>query len=187
MLVDKVLKLSQFENRVIELRLTVFDLRDLAAEVIAEMRLPFEKAGAVVQVRGAGVQVRGVRTDDANGVEERFDVRADRSHLSSVISNLLDNALKYSRESPVITVDVGKADGMVVLAVTDNGVGIPAVYLRRVFDKFFRVPSGDHHNIKGHGLGLNYVQHIVQAHRGIVTVDSKEGKGSTFTIKLPAA
>ena len=194
MLVDKVLKLSQFENRVIEFRLTVFDLRDLVAEVIAEMRLPFEKAGAVVQVSGAGVggagagvQVRGARTDDGNGAEERFDVRADRSHLSSVISNLLDNALKYSRESPVITVDVAKADGMVVLAVTDNGIGIPAVYLRRVFDKFFRVPSGDHHNIKGHGLGLNYVQHIVHAHRGFVTVDSKEGKGSTFTIKLPAA
>ena len=180
MLVDKVLKLSQFENRVIEFRLTVFDLRDLAAEVIAEMRLPFEKAGAEAARVGA-------RVGDENGVEERFDVRADRSHLSSVISNLLDNALKYSRESPVITVDVAKADGMVVLAVTDNGIGIPAVYLTRVFDKFFRVPSGDHHNIKGHGLGLNYVQHIVQAHRGIVTVDSKEGKGSTFTIKLPAA
>ena len=178
MLVDKVLKLSQFENRVIEFRLTTFDLRDLAAEVIAEMRLPFEKAGAVVQVTG-------VRAGDADEVEERFDVRADRSHLSSVISNLLDNALKYSRENPVITVEVAREAGMMVLSVTDNGMGIPAVYLGRVFDKFFRVPSGDHHNIKGYGLGLNYVQHIVQAHRGrFVTVESKEGKGQYVHHKI---
>lgn len=180
MLVDKVLKLSQYENRVIEFHLTVFDLRELAAEVIAEMRLPFEKAGAVVQLTAAGAE-------GAGGGEGRYDVRADRSHLSSVISNLLDNALKYSQESPVVTVQVAREDGMVVLSVTDNGIGIPAMYLGRVFDKFFRVPSDDHHNIKGYGLGLNYVQHMVEAHRGIVTVESKEGKGSTFTIKLRGA
>ncbi len=179
MLVDKVLKLSQFENKETELQLTVFDLRELAAEVMAEMRLPFEKAGAVVQLTAG-------QTGDAAG-EGRFDIRGDRAHLSSVISNLLDNALKYSRESPVITVDVAKEDGMVVLSVIDNGIGIPAVYLGRVFDKFFRVPSGDHHNIKGYGLGLNYVHDIVQIHKGSIGVDSREGKGSTFTIKLPAA
>jgi two-component system, OmpR family, phosphate regulon sensor histidine kinase PhoR len=176
MLVDKVLKLSQYENRVIEFHLTIFDLRELAAEVIAEMRLSFEKAGAVVQLTAG-------RAGDAEG-GGCFDVRADRSHLRSVISNLLDNALKYSRETPVVTVQVAREDGMVVLSVTDNGIGIPAVYLGRVFDKFFRVPSGDHHNIKGYGLGLNYVQHMVEVHRGVITVESKEGKGSTFTIKL---
>jgi signal transduction histidine kinase len=183
MLADKVLKLSQYENRVIEFHLTVFDLRELAAEVIAEMRLPFEKVGAVVQLVSA-------RAGDAEGIgdgEGRYQVRADRSHLGSVISNLLDNALKYSRESPVVTVQVAREDGMVVLSVTDNGIGIPAVYLGRVFDKFFRVPSDDHHNIKGYGLGLNYVQQMVEAHRGIIMVESKEGKGSTFTIKLRAA
>ena len=172
MLVDKVLKLSQFENDEIELQLTVFDLRELAAEVIAEMRLPFEKAGAVVQLTVG---------------EGRFDVRGDRAHLSSVISNLLDNALKYSKEAPVITVQVGWEEGMVLLAVTDNGIGIPAAYRDRVFEKFFRVPSGDHHNIKGYGLGLNYVNDIVHFHKGSIGLDSKEGKGSTFTIKLPAA
>ncbi len=179
MLVDKVLKLSQFENKEIELQLTVFDLRELAAEVIAEMRLPFEKAGAVVQLTAGQT--------GATAGEGRFDIRGDRAHLSSVISNLLDNALKYSRERPVITVNIAKEDGMVVLSVTDNGIGIPAVYLGRVFDKFFRVPSGDHHNIKGYGLGLNYVHDIVRIHKGSIGLDSKEGKGSTFTIKLPAA
>jgi len=169
LLVDKVLKLSQFENKQVEFHLTVFDLTELAAEVIAEMRLSFERAGAVVQLTADGA----------------FDVRGDRAHLSSVISNLLDNALKYTKEVPVITVRVWREDGMVLLSVTDNGIGIPAAYQDRIFDKFFRVPSGDHHNIKGYGLGLNYVQDIVHIHKGGIGVESKEGRGSTFTIKLP--
>jgi two-component system, OmpR family, phosphate regulon sensor histidine kinase PhoR len=184
MLVDKVLKLSQFENKEIEFQLTVFDLRELAAEVIAGMRLPFEMAGAVVQLT-AGPIFAGATTGEAG--KEWFDVRGDRAHLGSVISNLLDNALKYSKEAPVITVQVGREEGWVELSVTDNGIGIPTAYQGRIFDKFFRIPSGDHHNIKGYGLGLNYVNEIVHIHRGSIRLDSKEGKGSTFTIKLPAA
>lgn len=172
MLVDKVLKLSQFENKEIELRPTLFDLHELAAEVIAGMKLQFENAGAVVQLSGAG---------------SGFRVKADRAHLSSVLSNLLDNALKYSKENPVINLDVFRQAEAVGLAVSDNGIGIPAAYIDRIFDKFFRAPSGDHHNIKGYGLGLNYVQYIIHWHRGSIEVDSKEGRGSTFTIKLPAA
>jgi two-component system phosphate regulon sensor histidine kinase PhoR len=172
MLVDRVLKLSQFENKEVEFNVTVFDLRELAAEVIAGMRLPFEKTGAVVRLIAE---------------EGRFQVKGDRAHVGSVISNLLDNALKYSKEAPVITVQVGWEERMVVMSVTDNGIGIPAAYRDRIFDKFFRVPSGDHHNIKGYGLGLNYVHDIVHIHKGNIGVESKEGKGSTFTIKLPAA
>jgi two-component system phosphate regulon sensor histidine kinase PhoR len=181
MLVDKVLKLSQFENKEIVFTLTVFDLRELAAEVITGMKLQFEKVGALVQLTQAG----SGETGSWSG--EGFGVKADRAHVSSVLSNLLDNALKYSKEGLVITVHIVREDGMIVLAVTDNGIGIPAVYLGRIFDKFFRVPSGDHHNIKGYGLGLNYVQHIIGWHKGSIGVESKEGKGSTFTIKLPAA
>jgi len=213
MLVDKVLKLSQFENKETEFTLTVFDLRDLTAEVIAGMKLQFEKEGAVVQLTQAGSGGTGDGTGggsrdgsgDGTGGGSRdgsgdgtgggsggrsgegFGVKADRAHVSSVLSNLLDNALKYSKGSPVITVHVVREGGLIVLAVTDNGIGIPAVYLGRVFDKFFRVPSNDHHNIKGYGLGLNYVQHIIGWHKGSIGVESKEGKGSTFTIKLPAA
>ncbi len=169
MLVDKVLKLSLLEKKAAEFHFTVFDLRELAAEVIAEMRLPMEKAGAVVQLTADGA----------------FNIRGDRAHLSSVISNLLDNALKYSKEAPVITVRVWRGDGTVLLSVTDNGIGIPVAYQGRIFDKFFRAPSGDHHNIKGYGLGLNYVREIIQIHKGSIGVESKEGRGSTFTIKLP--
>ncbi|HLX65935.1 MAG TPA: HAMP domain-containing sensor histidine kinase, partial [Puia sp.] len=164
LLVDKVLKLSQFENKELELHVTVFDLREVAAEVMAEMRLTFEKAGAVVQLT-------------ANSGDGVFHVRGDRAHLSSVISNLLDNALKYSKEAPVITVRLWREDGMILLSVTDNGIGIPAAYQDRIFDKFFRVPSDDHHNIKGYGLGLNYVQDIIHIHKGSIGVESKEGRG----------
>ena len=174
MLVDKVLKLSLFENKEIELNTSMVDLVELAAEVIASMRLQMEKAGAFVQLTTSG------------GSQNHFLVKIDRAHMSSVLSNLLDNALKYSKESPVITVHLSFGE-QVGIIVTDNGIGIPAAYIDRVFEKFFRVPSGDRHNIKGYGLGLSYVHHIVTKHKGTITVDSKEGKGTVFTIKLPIA
>ena len=170
MLVDKVLKLSLFENRAIELNRHTIDLHQLAAEVIAGMKLQFEKTGAVVQLTAAG---------------NNFPVSADRMHMASALSNLLDNALKYSPSRPVITVHLSRQEDLITMAVSDNGIGIPAAYIGRVFEKFFRVPSGDHHNIKGYGLGLSYVQHIVTRHNGSISVQSKEGKGSTFTINLP--
>ncbi|HXB07021.1 MAG TPA: HAMP domain-containing sensor histidine kinase [Puia sp.] len=172
LLVDKVLKLSLFENKQIDLKPERIDLPALTAEVMASMKLSFEKAGAVVQLKCEG--------------EAPF-VRADRMHLGSVISNLLDNALKYSRESPVVAIGVSREGDVVRLSVADNGIGIPAAYREKIFEKFFRVPSGDHHNIKGYGLGLSYVHHIVTRHEGKIAVESREGKGSTFTIQLPAA
>jgi two-component system phosphate regulon sensor histidine kinase PhoR len=175
LLVDKVLKLSSFENKEIELNKTEVDLHVLAAETIASMRLQLEKTGAFVQLTTSG---------------ERWIVKADRAHLSSVLSNLLDNALKYCKEIPAITIHLSEnigPTGTVQVVVTDNGIGIPAVYISRIFEKFFRVPSGDHHNIKGYGLGLSYVHHIVTRHNGAIAVESKEGKGTTFTIKLPVA
>lgn len=172
MLVDKVLKLSLFENKEIELNKSSFDLYELAAEVVASMKLQMEKAGAFVQLTSEG--------DD-------FFIKADRTHMSSVLTNLLDNALKYGKEAPAIAVHVSRMGEEIVVTVSDNGIGIPAAYVGRVFEKFFRVPTGDHHNIKGYGLGLSYVHHIVTKHDGTISVESREGKGSTFTIKLPVA
>lgn len=172
LLVDKVLKLSLFENKQIELKPERIDLPVLTAEVMASMRLSMEKVGAVVQLSCTGVGLF---------------VRADRVHLGSVISNLLDNALKYSREHPALTINLSREGEDVLLSVADNGIGIPAAYREKIFEKFFRVPSNDVHNIKGYGLGLSYVHHIVTRHEGRITVESKEGKGSTFIIQLPAA
>ena len=110
--------------------------------------------------------------------------------MGSVFSNLLDNAVKYSKEIPSVTIHLSEnasPSPTVDVVVTDNGIGIPAAYISRIFDKFFRVPSGDHHDIKGYGLGLSYVHHIVTRHNGSVSVESKEGKGTAFTIQLPLA
>ena len=172
LLVDKVLKLSLFESKQIELKPERIDLPALTAEVMASMRLPMEKAGAVVQLSCSG---------------EGLFVRADRMHLGSVISNLLDNALKYSPDHPALTINLSREGEAVVLSVADNGIGIPSAYREKIFEKFFRVPSNDVHTIKGYGLGLSYVHHIVTRHEGRISVDSREGKGSTFIIQLPAA
>jgi signal transduction histidine kinase len=170
LLVDKVLKLSMFENREIELKIEKIDLLQLAAEVIAGMKLQFDKAVATIQLTHEG---------------DSFALQADKLHITSVLYNLLDNALKYSKEKPFITTHLADEGNAIALSITDNGIGIPAAYVDKIFQKFFRVPSGDHHNIKGYGLGLSYVHHIVTSHNGTINVTSAEGKGSTFTVKLP--
>ncbi len=170
MLVDKVLKLSMFENKEIELNKENIDLHQLAAEVIAGLKLQLEKAGAYIQL-----------TKDGSD----FVLKADKLHITSVLYNLIDNALKYSKEKPAITVHLTRDGDFIIMAVSDNGIGISPAYKDKIFEKFFRVPSGDHHNIKGYGLGLSYVHHIVLKHGGTISVESTEGKGSTFIIKLP--
>jgi two-component system, OmpR family, phosphate regulon sensor histidine kinase PhoR len=171
LLVDKVLKLSMFENKAIELKPEMLDLKDVVAEVAASMRLQLEKFKAHLSIEHDG----------------DTSLKGDRLHLTSVVFNLLDNALKYSRSSPAIRMEVKQADNAVLLSVVDNGLGIAPEYRERIFEKFFRVPSGDTHNAKGYGLGLSYVAHVVQKHEGTISVDSQPQIGSRFTIKLPKA
>ena len=170
LLVDKVLKLSMFENREIALQRENLDLLDLTQEVMASMKLQFEKQQARVTLETEG---------------NNFVVEADKLHITSVVYNLLDNALKYSKDKPEIDVSLVSHKEHVSLSVSDKGIGIPKEYKGRIFEKFFRIPGGDRHNIKGYGLGLSYVNHIVQKHMGFVEVKSELGKGSTFTVHLP--
>lgn len=170
LLVDKVLKLSLFENRELELKKEVFDLKQLTEEVLNTMKLQFSTHHARIDL-----QVEG----------SYFTILADRLHITSVIFNLLDNALKYSKDNPDIRIRLQHQTDSILLQVADKGIGIAPDYKAKIFDKFFRVPSGDHHNIKGYGLGLSYVAHVVKQHGGSITVDSEPGKGSTFTVKLP--
>ena len=114
-------------------------------------------------------------------------IEADRLHMTSVLYNLLDNALKYSKENPVINIHITDRTTYIELAVTDNGIGIAPEYRYKVFEQFFRVPGGDRHNIKGYGLGLSYVSHIAQRHMGFIEVESELNQGSTFSVKLPFA
>jgi two-component system, OmpR family, phosphate regulon sensor histidine kinase PhoR len=169
LLVDKVLKLSMFEKKEIELKYEIANLKDIAEEVIASMRLQTEKHRAQVLLNCEG----------------DCTLQADRLHLLSVVFNLLDNALKYSNGSPVIKIDIEEKENNIVLKVADNGIGISAEYQSKVFDKFFRVPHGDTHNAKGYGLGLSYVAHVVKKHKGTISVESKPGEGTTFIISLP--
>jgi two-component system phosphate regulon sensor histidine kinase PhoR len=170
LLVDKVLRLSMFETQQVELKYEWFDLEELVEEVMRSMQLQFEKFRASVQFNRDG---------------NNFSIMADRMHITSVVYNLLDNALKYSKNNPSVEVSLTEKEQALQLVIRDNGIGIPAAYVDKVFDKFFRVPHGDRHNVKGYGLGLSYVAHIIAEHKGTVTVQSEEGKGTTFNIILP--
>jgi two-component system phosphate regulon sensor histidine kinase PhoR len=108
----------------------------------------------------------------------------DRLHLVSVVFNLLDNALKYSNGAPRIRIHIDGSTDKMVLTVTDNGIGVPEEYKDKIFEKFFRVPTGNLHNAKGYGLGLSYVAHVVHKHQGDIRVESA-GVGSKFIISLP--
>lgn len=169
LLVDKVLRLSMFENRQMTLTPEFLNLGDVVNEVVNSLRLQAEKQRAEISVQFEG---------DLN-------MKGDRMHLLSVVFNLLDNALKYSRESVRIGVEVKEDGDNVLLRVADNGIGIPAQYRNKIFDKFFRVPAGDTHNAKGHGLGLSYVSQVIHQHNGSIQVESNEGEGSIFTVSLP--
>jgi two-component system phosphate regulon sensor histidine kinase PhoR len=102
-----------------------------------------------------------------------------------VVFNLLDNALKYSNDSPEIMIDLVGNEKEVIMTVKDNGIGISREYKDRIFEKFFRIPHGDTHNAKGYGLGLSYAAHVIQKHKGKIEVESEEGQGSRFIITLP--
>ena len=118
-------------------------------------------------------------------MEGDTSLEGDRLHLVSVLFNLLDNALKYSRDRPSITIAIKENGPHLQLTVADTGIGIPPEYHSRIFEKFFRVPHGNVHDAKGYGLGLSYVAHVVEQHQGTIEVQSQEGAGSRFVITLP--
>jgi len=170
LLVDKVLKISMFEKKEITLEKEKFDLVQLAGEVMNSMKLQFEQQNAVAVLETAG---------------ENFIVEADKLHMASVIYNLLDNALKYSRGNANVTIYIFDRSQYMELRVSDNGIGIAHEFKSKIFEQFFRVPGGNTHNIKGYGLGLSYVNHIIKRHQGFIEVESELGKGSTFIVKFP--
>lgn len=169
LLVDKVLKLSMFEKRAVELKYEHLDMNALVNEVTTSMRLQFEKHKAAVKVETSGDTT----------------LKGDRLHLVSVIFNLLDNALKYSKGAPQIDLKMWDTPDKVHLSITDSGIGIPVEYKDRVFEKFFRVPTGNVHNQKGYGLGLSYVAHVIEKHHGAIGVENIDAGGVRFVIELP--
>jgi two-component system, OmpR family, phosphate regulon sensor histidine kinase PhoR len=170
LMTDKILKTSVFEKNGVQLSFTTVALDALVEQVIASMRLVLEKRNIQLSYQKAG---------------DRFVLEGAEEHLTNVLYNLIDNAIKYSGDGSEITIDLKEQDFVIVMSVKDQGIGIAKEFQEKIFEKFFRVPSGDLHNIKGYGLGLSYVAGVVASHHGKITVDSELNIGSTFTITLP--
>lgn len=171
-LVDKVLKMSLFEQKQPVLHLEEVDLYSLVESVLGSMKLQFEKYSASVSFQARGTS---------------FKVRGDRVHLTNVVYNLVENALKYTLDDPQIDIELFAAKEEVILKVSDNGIGIPEAYLGKIFDKFFRVPTGEKHNVKGHGLGLSYVAGVILQHGGRINAKNRKEGGICFELNLPGA
>ncbi len=170
LMTDKILKASVFENNGVTIKKESVDLNAVTAQILDSMRLLFEKRNAQINFNSEG---------------ENFLVAGENTHITNVIYNLLDNALKYSPGQPVIDITLQETAAEIILSVKDAGLGIADEYRKKIFEKFFRVPTGDIHNIKGYGLGLSYVAGVVKAHDGSIDVRSESGKGSTFIIHWP--
>ncbi len=170
MLVEKVLKMSAYEQENLHLKWENIQGDITVDDVVNNLAFQIENKGGVIR-----------KNLSANSAM----ISVDKVHFTNVIYNLLDNALKYSGEKPEIVVSTYVKDNFWFVEIKDNGVGIPITYQNKIFEKFFRVPSGNVHNVKGYGLGLSYVFNIVNKFKGDISVKSEVGKGSTFIIKLP--
>jgi two-component system, OmpR family, phosphate regulon sensor histidine kinase PhoR len=171
-LVDKILKTAIFEKKGLDINKEILDCKMLVEQVIDSMQLLFEKNQAQISIITEG---------------NDFRISADSAHLTNVLYNLLDNALKYSINHPVIEVSLQDIEGNLCISIKDNGHGISPEYQKKIFEKFFRVPSGNIHNTKGYGLGLSYVASVIKSHGGKIELNSVLGKGSKFKIILPKA
>ena len=149
--------------------------QSISGKVVSE-----KKSLIGIEIQIIGIKQKAVTEFETTG--QNFMIDADKLHITSVVYNLLDNALKYSKENPHITIKLIRQAAYFELRVSDKGIGIPEAYRSKIFEQFFRVPSGDRHNTKGYGLGLSYVNHIISKHHGFIEVESELGKGSQFAI-----
>lgn len=168
--VEKVLQMARIDRREFTLKLTEIDLHDVISRAAEYIDLQVEpREGSVKTELNAS----------------RPFVEGDLTHISSVINNLLDNANKYSPEHPHITISTRNVDDGVEVTVADRGVGMTKEQRKQIFDRFYRVHTGNRHDVKGFGLGLSYVKAIAEAHHGSIDVQSEPGKGSDFILFLP--
>lgn len=168
--VERVLQMAQLDEKKIELHTERFDVNDLLKEAVQNcaLALPGNRGNIELKLNGAQHTIVG-----------------DKLHLTNVINNLIDNAVKYNSNEPQIVVRTYNKKNMFCIEVEDNGMGIAPENHNKIFERFYRVPTGNVHNVKGFGLGLNYVKLIVKAHKGSITLDSTLGKGTIFKIFLP--
>jgi two-component system phosphate regulon sensor histidine kinase PhoR len=169
-LVENVLRTSIFEQGQMKLKVQQFDVHQVVLQAIANID---------IQAKARNGQIV-TRFYAKNSV-----VKGDQLHISNVVYNLIDNAMKYSEGSPRVEIETRDEDKYIAVSFKDHGIGISKENQGKIFDKLYRVPTGNIHNVKGFGLGLSYVKGVLEMHGGTVDVDSDIKKGSTFTIHIP--
>lgn len=169
-LVDRVLKMAMIEKRLLKYDYKPVDVHELIQSVAKGFEVQLMNRNAVLSLS----------LNATNPV-----INADVTHFSIVIGNLIDNALKYTRETPIIRIETSNESDLLVIRVKDNGIGISRDNYDRIFEQFYRAHTGNVHDVKGYGLGLNYVKSVVLQHNGKISVKSALNSGSTFTVMLP--
>ena len=168
--VENVLRISKLEKNQLDLSSNVINFHDVVEDALTHVELIVKDKQGYIQLHL-----------DA----EQKEIMGNRFHLTNVIVNMLDNAIKYTDEAPKIDIYTEIAGNNIILKIKDQGIGMSKSVQKNVFDKFYREQKGNIHDVKGHGLGLSYVKNIVEHHHGSVYVESEKGKGSTFIVKLP--
>ncbi|MEW5675762.1 HAMP domain-containing sensor histidine kinase [Flavobacterium enshiense] len=168
--VENVLRISKLERKELEISKEPTDVHDIVEDAIEHVNLIVEDRGGVIKT---------------NLNAKRTTILLNDVHFTNVIVNILDNAIKYSPENPIVEVSTENVKDFILIKVKDQGTGMSKIAQKRIFEKFYREHTGDLHNVKGHGLGLAYVKRIIDDHNGQIFVESEKGKGSTFTIKMP--
>jgi two-component system phosphate regulon sensor histidine kinase PhoR len=169
LLVEKVLQVARFEKGGVQLKKEWLDLNMLIQTAVANFSTSLNH----------DIRLETI-LDPIIG-----KVLADVLHLTNIFYNLIDNAVKYAGEKPVIRVETKKEHNRVTIIISDNGPGIDPKYRKQIFHKFFRVPSGNIHDVKGFGLGLYYVKTICRAHQWNIRLENESGRGATFIIEIP--
>ena len=168
--VENVLRISQLQKKQLNISKDRYKLHDLIEDAITHVELIVEDRKGYIKTHFNAV---------------KSSVLVNQTYFTNVIVNVLDNAVKYSNESPQIDICTENVGNNILLSIKDKGKGMNKAVQKRIFEEFYREHTGNVHNVKGHGLGLSNVKRIVDNHQGIVSVESEKGKGSTFIIKLP--
>lgn len=165
--VESVLTTARLSKGKLELDIQLQELHSLLQEVLEVVKMEMEE--------DLSLDFKAPRTS----------IYADKVHTMNVVRNLVENAIKYSKAPAKIEVSTRNEGSSLLLSIKDHGIGIPQEHLKKIFDKFYRVPTGNVHNVKGFGLGLNYVKQIIQAHKWKIKVNSTYGEGTEFIITIP--
>lgn len=168
--VENVLRISRLEKNQIEISKEAIDMNTIVEEAISSVDLLLESRNGTIKTDLQAIQ---------------SEILGNHLHITNVIVNMLENALKYSDDPPEIEISSKSTAKFFILKIKDQGIGMSKNAQKHVFDKFYREHKGNIHNVKGHGLGLAYVKEIIENHQGTVFVQSEKGKGSTFTVKIP--